>query len=104
MGKSTISMAIFNSFLYVYQRVNHDPMVSLHDPKQRQNAKTLRNPRPGGVGAFHHGAQPHAGQHRPRRAIRRRRRLVGHLLGAFVTQRFASLDGNIPMETMDFSW
>jgi hypothetical protein len=23
MGKSTISMAIFNSFLYVYQRVNH---------------------------------------------------------------------------------
>jgi hypothetical protein len=24
MGKLTISMAIFNSFLYVYQRVNRD--------------------------------------------------------------------------------
>ena len=30
MGKSTISMAMFNSFLYVYQRVNlHFPMVFL---------------------------------------------------------------------------
>ena len=30
MGKSTISMAIFNSFLSVYQRVNlHFPMVFL---------------------------------------------------------------------------
>ena len=30
MGKSTISMAIFNSFLYVHQRVNlHVPMVFL---------------------------------------------------------------------------
>ena len=31
MGKSTISMAIFNSFLYVYQRV---PMIS-HDTWNR---------------------------------------------------------------------
>ena len=30
MGKSTVSMAIFNGFLYVYQRVNfHFPMVFL---------------------------------------------------------------------------
>jgi hypothetical protein len=28
MGKSTISMAIFNSFLYVYQRVFHVQIVS----------------------------------------------------------------------------
>ena len=32
-GKPTISMAIFNRFLYVYQRVNlHFPMVSLWFP------------------------------------------------------------------------
>jgi hypothetical protein len=31
MGKSTISMAIFNSFLYVYQMVN--PIISYWDGK-----------------------------------------------------------------------
>ena len=31
MGKSTISMAIFNSFLYVYQRVDGWPMNSMVD-------------------------------------------------------------------------
>jgi hypothetical protein len=38
MGKSTISMAIFNSFLYVYQRENWDPT-----PKSGDIAKGLTN-------------------------------------------------------------
>ena len=41
MGKSTISMAMFNSFLYVYQMVdllkNHQNFLgfSSHDPSER---------------------------------------------------------------------
>jgi hypothetical protein len=48
MGKSTMSMAIFNSFLLVYQRVssmNHDELA-LENPtasyRQKHNAAMLR--------------------------------------------------------------
>ena len=50
MGKSTISMAMFNSFLYVYQRVygrthpnhpNHLPMVPVPVAKPRKEQPPL---------------------------------------------------------------
>jgi len=36
MGKSTISMAIFNSFLYVYQRVIWDSVFHFRESKKNQ--------------------------------------------------------------------
>ena len=44
MGKSTISMAIFNSFLYVYQRWIFQPEIRRSMVHNRRECKTARAP------------------------------------------------------------
>ena len=40
MGKSTISMAVFNSFLYVYQRVYPKPTQSYDNQNPNKSSMT----------------------------------------------------------------